>query len=186
MESHALTCHPATGTAAVERIVVDVARTADGVLDLTFALDGDLSRLRIPSPAPPRVAHDLWRHTCFEAFVAPADGTAYHEINLAPSGAWGAFAFRAYRDGGPLSDAALAPGIVAHAAPRRLALTAHVPLARFSAAYAKGPLRLGLAAVVEETSGACSYWALHHPAAAPDFHHADGFRVRLPPPEAAC
>src|SRR5262245_54711727 len=69
VDPHALTCHPATATTAVERIEVRASRAADGVFHLAFTLDGDLSRLRIPPPAPPRVAHDLWRHTCFEAFV---------------------------------------------------------------------------------------------------------------------
>ena len=44
--------------------------------------------------------------------------------------------------------------------------------------------RLALAAVVEETSGALSYWALRHPPGAPDFHHADGFVLALEPPDA--
>jgi hypothetical protein len=35
--------------------------------------------------------------------------------------------------------------------------------------------RLALSAVIEETSGALSYWALRHAAGKPDFHHADAF-----------
>ena len=30
--------------------------------------------------------------------------------------------------------------------------------------------------------GSHSYWALHHPAALPDFHHRDGFTLELAPP----
>jgi hypothetical protein len=37
-----------------------------------------------------------------------------------------------------------------------------------------------LAAVVETTRG-ISYWALHHPADKPDFHHPDSFALRLEP-----
>ena len=36
-------------------------------------------------------------------------------------------------------------------------------------------VRLGLSAVIEETSGRKSYWALAHPPGKPDFHHADCF-----------
>jgi hypothetical protein len=42
------------------------------------------------------------------------------------------------------------------------------------------PWRLALAAVIEETNGATSYWALKHPRGKPDFHHADGFVLELP------
>jgi hypothetical protein len=43
-------------------------------------------------------------------------------------------------------------------------------------------LLLGLSAVIEETSGAKSYWALAHPPGRPDFHHADGFALMLDAP----
>jgi hypothetical protein len=43
------------------------------------------------------------------------------------------------------------------------------------------PLRLGLSAVIEETSGRKSYWALAHPPGKPDFHHPDCFALELPP-----
>jgi hypothetical protein len=47
-----------------------------------------------------------------------------------------------------------------------------------------GPWRLGVSAVIEETSGRKSYWALTHTPGKADFHHADGFSLTLPPPEA--
>ena len=34
---------------------------------------------------------------------------------------------------------------------------------------------IGLTAVIETATGAKSYWALHHPAEKPDFHHRNGF-----------
>ncbi len=39
--------------------------------------------------------------------------------------------------------------------------------------------RLGLAAVVEETNGTITYWALTHPSGKPDFHHIDGFALEF-------
>jgi hypothetical protein len=42
--------------------------------------------------------------------------------------------------------------------------------------------RLGLSAVIEETSGRKSYWALAHPKGKPDFHHADCFTLELAAP----
>jgi hypothetical protein len=175
----ALRCHPTTPTTAVDGVHVDVARTAAGVLVLRFALVGDLGRLRIPAPEPARVAHDLWRHTCFEAFVGAEGSPGYHELDVSPSGAWGLFAFRRYRDGGPVGDATLAPGIAVAAAPARLALDVHLRLDRLSPAHVGAPIRLGLAAVVEETSGTLTYWALRHPPGAPDFHREETFALGL-------
>jgi hypothetical protein len=43
-----------------------------------------------------------------------------------------------------------------------------------------GRWRLALSAVIEETNGGKSHWALAHPAGKPDFHHADGFTYELP------
>lgn len=37
-----------------------------------------------------------------------------------------------------------------------------------------------ITAVIEETDGTKSYWALAHPAGKPDFHHPDGFVLELP------
>ena len=40
-----------------------------------------------------------------------------------------------------------------------------------------GPM--GLSAVIEEKGGNMSWWALAHPGEEPDFHHPDGFQLRL-------
>jgi hypothetical protein len=42
------------------------------------------------------------------------------------------------------------------------------------------PLRLAITAVIEDSQGALSYWALAHPASRPDFHHHNGFVLELP------
>ena len=44
-------------------------------------------------------------------------------------------------------------------------------------------MRLALSAVIEETDGRLSYWALTHPAERPDFHHPDGFVLQLVRPD---
>ena len=45
--------------------------------------------------------------------------------------------------------------------------------------------RLGLAAIIEETNGRQSYWALEHPPGKADFHRAEGFAYELESPERA-
>lgn len=179
-QSFALTCHDSTPTNAVEAIAVRVHRTP-AALALTFCVDGQLDRLRIPVPETPRMAALLWQHTCFEAFVSSDGTSAYHELNLSPSGAWTVHAFRAYRDGGPLADSRLAPATQVRRTPNRLELDAHMHLDRLSPAYAQATLRLGLAAVMELDDGALTYWSLQHAPGKPDFHHPSGFALRLEP-----
>ena len=45
------------------------------------------------------------------------------------------------------------------------------------------PWEVGLCAVIEETGGIMSYWALYHPPGEPDFHHPGCFALTLPAPE---
>jgi hypothetical protein len=176
-----LLCHPSTPDRTVRGIAAFVRRAASGVLDVSFRLEGEVSSLRVPAPSVPRIAARLWEHTCFETFVAMDEGPAYYEFNLAPSGEWAAHAFRDYRDGGPLVDEALAPSIALRATEGRLELDAVIRLDRLSQAQPRASLWIGLSAVIEATDGALSYWALRHPVAKPDFHHAEAFALRLEP-----
>jgi hypothetical protein len=177
-QSSRLHHHPSTPTAAARSVAVAL-RWDRAMLAVSFILEGNLNAIRIPAPGVPRMAKRLWEHTCFELFVGVTGDLAYHELNFSPSGEWAAHAFRGYRDGGPLGDAALAPRIAARAAGDRLTVDARVDLDRLDPAYRRSALRVGLSAVVEETSGARSYWALAHPPGEPDFHHPDAFQLML-------
>ena len=173
----ALKCHPDTPCAAVTRIEVEVERAGQGALALTYELTGAIGDLAIPPTAAPDRADELWRRTCFEAFVRPAPGEGYLEVNLSPSTQWAAYRFSRYRDGMAEADVA-APRIEVRRAADRLELRARLALPQL----ADAPGALGLSAVIEEASGAKSYWALAHPPGRPDFHHADGFAAELTPP----
>lgn len=167
--------HPDTPCANPAGIVVALARRADGGLALTFRATGDPAGLAIPAPATPARTDGLWRHTCFEAFVRSEGQPGYREFNLSPSGRWAAYAFRAYRaDAADLPMAA--PTIAWQRHADRVELAAVLP----AAALPDGPLRLGLAAVIEQADGRIGYWALRHPAGKPDFHHTDAFALVLP------
>jgi hypothetical protein len=161
-------------------MAVRVSRSAGGVLGLAFSLEGTLAELQIPAPHAPGVGHELWRHTCFEAFIAAEDGPAYHELNLSPSGEWSVRAFRDYRDRVPF-DAREAPRVAVRREGDRLAMDVEVGLGSLAPAYRAAALRVAVSAVVEARSGACSYWALHHRAGRPDFHHRDAFVLLLSP-----
>ncbi len=152
-----------------------MTRAADGALTFAYSVEGDLSRICVPPPRPERRTDGLWRHTCFEAFIALDPGPSYLELNFSPSGEWAGYTFSDYR-----TDMAVANDIdtprIRFARPdgRRMTLEAavRVPALRSGAAA-----RVALAAVVEESGGSLSYWALQHPLGKPDFHHPRGFAL---------
>jgi len=167
-----LTAHPDFPSHAVCGIEIEIARSAPGALALTYIVTGDMSAVVLPAPAPSRRTDELWRATCLEAFVRPEPGEAYAEFNFAPSTRWAAYRFTGYRDGmAPLDIAPL--DIDVHRAAKRLELRVSIPAA--------APACLAVSAVIEETGGRKSYWALAHPPGRPDFHHNAGF-VFSPPP----
>ena len=181
VHAFALTRHPETPGGAVRGIVARVCRMPDGVLAVTYVLEGELERLRVPVPRPPRVAARLWQHTCCEIFIARDGLPAYYEFNFSPSGEWSAYAFEGYRlpraDGRSAEE--LDPRVAVCTAAGKLELAAVIPLDRLSALHSGANLSLALAAVTEDQDGVLSYWALKHPPGKPDFHHAEGFALEL-------
>ena len=173
MPSAALERHPDAACDALRGIEASVSRAAGGGLQVAFVLDGNIDRVRIPSPRPTRVAEGLWRHTCCEIFIARPRAPGYREFNLSPSGEWAAYDFTRYREGRLLDDPSLSPGIVVRTGRMALQLSASIAVSHAQA------LVIGLAAVIEEKSGALSYWALRHAPGKPDFHHPDAFALTL-------
>jgi hypothetical protein len=167
-----LACHPETPTTAVRGVRARVARRRPDVLDVSYAIEGELAKLVIPAPRPRRFAERLWQHSCCEIFVARSGESAYREFNFSPSGEWAAYAFSRYREGAPVRDEAINPAIAVSTSARELRLDASV-------ACASGKLQLAISAVIEEAGGALSYWALRHAPGKPDFHHPDAFALEL-------
>ena len=158
-------------------ISVEATRLAPGRLRLWYIVTGAVDVLKMPAHVPPARMDGLWHHSCCEAFVRGGDGTAYREINLSPSSQWAAYDFSGYRHGG--QDAAMTGPVISisEVPGKRFALGADVHFE--SAAMLKAPWHLGLSMVVEEKSGAKSWWALAHTADKPDFHRADCFTLQL-------
>lgn len=90
---------------------------------------------------------------------------AYREYNFSPSGEWASYAFSSYR------KRRRARPVIPAIRVRRNGLEAMIK--------ASGRLAIGLSAVIEEKSGALSYWALRHPPGKPDFHHRRSFALEL-------
>lgn len=166
----ALICHPESRSGAVRGIHATLTR-AGGALTVNYVIEGEIARLRVPPPRPPRSAEGLWQHTCCELFVARKGLAAYHELDFSPSGEWAMYAFRRYREGA--SDPIQSPRIAVRASTQKLELDASIDL------DPGGRLALALAAVVEAGDGSLSYWALRHPPGKPDFHHPDAFALEL-------
>lgn len=178
--SVALHRHPDTPMPAVRGIDARVSIAPDGTLRVSYRLDGDIARLRIPPPQTATGSSDgLWQHTCFEAFVAIAGAARYHEFNFSPSGQWAAYVFRACRVRDTTAAAPAAPVLRASCDAARLELSADVPPAALPRTAPRSQLDIALTAVIEDAAGRLSYWALHHPPGPPDFHHRDGFMLTL-------
>lgn len=178
--SGTLSLIPHPGTPVAGALGIDVACTLprDGGLILAYRLRAPAGQVLIPPAGTPGRTDGLWRHTCFEAFVAGKGQTAYREFNFSPAGSWQAYAFHAYRRGGPLEPAA-GPEFDCREEDGGFTLRAYLPAADLPAGP---PWRLGLSAVLEAADGSLSYWALNHTSAHPDFHHPDTFTLEIPPP----
>ena len=174
-----LRLHPDSSCLAVTHIEVEVARPRERSLVFAYAVTGRISDLAIPAVVTAARNGELWRHTCFEAFVASPPDVAYYEFNFAPSTQWAAYRFTCHRDGMHVATEVDGPAIEVHSAPGRYTLQASLDLQGLSGLPRDVGWRLGLAAIAEDTRGGKSYWALAHPPGKPDFHHFDCFAHEL-------
>jgi hypothetical protein len=175
----ALRLHPDSRCFAATHIEVDVAHPRPGNLLLHYFVTGKMSDLRIPPVTAPARTDELWRHTCFEAFVRASPSAAYYEFNFAPSRQWAAYRFSGYRSGMSVASEIAAPRIEVQSSAKCYALQASLELDGLPGLPSDAAWRLSLAAVIEETSGRKSYWALAHPPGRADFHHPDCFAHKL-------
>ena len=178
----ALRLHPDSPPFAAIHVHVEVARPHAGSLVLSYLVTGDVGALRMPLPMAAARADELWRHTCFEAFVRASPGSAYYEFNFAPSTQWAAYRFSGYRSGMRAASEISAPRIEVQSSAERYTLQATLELDRLSGLPRDTPWRLGLSALIEDTNGRKSHWALAHPPGKADFHHADCFVHEFSPP----
>jgi hypothetical protein len=173
-----LTAHPSTPNDAVRSLGVQL-RLEAGVLMFRYALDADMSRVRVPPSGAGGRADALWKHTCFEAFVAPANARGYHEFNFSPSLDWAIYRFSAYREGVSSAEIGSVPKISVRRGDDGLELQSAVSLGHLADLCDVRHLRIALATVIEDQNGRLSYWGLRHPPGKPDFHHPNGFALEV-------
>jgi hypothetical protein len=169
-----LRLHPDSLCVAATHVEAEVACPRRGSLVLSYVVSGKISDLRMPPIVAAARADELWRHTCFEAFVRTSAGPAYYEFNFAPSTQWAAYRFSGYRSGMRVATEIGAPRIEVRSRAETYTWQAELEFDGLSSL-----LHIGLSAVLEETSGRKSYWALAHPPGKADFHHADCFTLDL-------
>jgi hypothetical protein len=170
--------HPDSLGTAVTSVEAEAVRRADGGLVVSYFVSGRTSELRLPPVVEAARTDELWQHTCFEAFVCGPPNAGYYEFNFAPSTQWAAYRFSAYRSGMRIATEISAPQTELQSGPEHFTLRASLNPDRIDLP-ADNPWRLGLSAVIEETRGRKSYWALVHPPGKPDFHRPDCFACEL-------
>jgi hypothetical protein len=179
LETHELIPHPDHPPLDVSRIEARITSVDQNWLNLHWRID-DAVRLVLPPFAGKGRADGLWNTTCFELFLRTPGDDGYVEINLSPSERWAAYDFIGYRQDMAKRKLAREPVCTMRIGQSIAVFDAAVPLAGLP----RRPWEVGLSAVIEETGGTKSYWALAHPPGEPDFHAPACFALTLPAPEA--
>lgn len=147
-------------------------------LALSYRLAGPLQELQLPDPAPvPARRWLLWEATCLEFFLAPQTGPGYWEFNLSPAGHWNVFRLTGYRQGIEEEPALEALPFHVTRLPQLLTLSIAVDLAPLLSAST--PVKAAVSAILQHHDDVLSFWALTHPSGQPDFHHPQGFCLKL-------
>jgi hypothetical protein len=170
--------HPSTPPSQPVKVwaTVDHAASLGAVAttNIWFGVGAPADRFAIPPMSEPWRANELWKTTCFEAFLRSVGEDSYREWNFAPKGNWAAYDFSAYREGMTAAEVGSPPYIRVEDNFTWWTVGATI------AVDAGTKWELGLSAVLEEKDGTKSYWALAHPSEKPDFHAPSCFVARLP------
>src|SRR3569623_999928 len=185
MTEYRLVPHPNFPTSYVKGVSVIANRPAKNELGFRFFVAGDIRELEIPAAEHPsdQVRRDeLWRSTCFEAFVRPSSDPAYFETNLSPAGHWAVYQFDGYR--AALRDAAASHRWFRSDSrhPDRYDISGDFLFDDLNSD--RGRWRVNLPDIIEAIDGNKSYWALAHAPGPPDFHNQECFIATLPAPAA--
>ncbi len=186
VEGLSLLCHPDTPSRGVSRIsaIVEYSRKRNclAVIFHVVAPSGFFlpDWQYVPSETPLR-RDGLWQTTCFELFAKREGESGYLEYNFSPTGAFALYAFDGYRAG------MQKPDVVQYSDMDQVCWDQQYQMDVDPVFLGSASTRwhLALSAVIEETDGTKSYWALRHPPGKPDFHHPDCFAVTLEAAEPA-
>jgi hypothetical protein len=173
---HELICHSENPASIACSVCVDWAWAGPGRLRCEWRIAAMIDHLAVPPVEPAQRRDELWQTTCAEIFLGEAGVAEYIEFNCSPSTCWAAYYFSDFRRDMAALPLSAEPAVRSAAAPDLLTIAAEISLPE---RWAGAPLIGGFTAIVQERSGQKSYWALHHPPGAADFHHRSGFAVEL-------
>ncbi len=154
-----------------------MTREAD-TLAIRYLLRGDLIDVEVPASSNPAARRiGLWEKTCLEFFLTREGSSGYWEFNLSPSGDWNVYRFEVYRQGLFEEPAYTALPFSVRRQSDRLELDLEFDLGRIIPAEKN--LEAAVSAVIKTKEGRETFWALTHPGRTPDFHHREGFILKL-------
>jgi hypothetical protein len=124
---------------------------------------------------------ELWKATCFEAFISKPNTDGYFEFNGSANGAWNLYEFDSYRTGmREVSLGASRPPelVIRELHEKEWRLGYRIPLAVLQVGeqgrVGEGIGSLSMTAVLKSGEHT-TYWAFKHPGAKPDFHLRESF-----------
>jgi hypothetical protein len=167
MQFFSLIPHPTAAKAPAIDVYAVALILGNGRVSFGYRARGEVQHISLPAKGKPTRTDDLWRHTCFEAFVATRNSERYSELNFSPSSAWAAYSFESYRYGMQSLPVIKTPVIQVKLEPDLLAVDVTVQIRSLAADSI-----VGLTAVIENVDGGVSHWALAHSGAKADFHDA--------------
>ncbi len=179
MHDYTMLRHPINEPVSVDGFLVRF-EFIDDYLHLQYELTGELSTLNIPAVQAPCAVDGLWKHTCFEAFIAVNGEEGYYELNFSPSSTWAAYAFSGYRSRSAWTINK-APIIRCAQTKESLLIDVLIAAVDLPLKQIEQSFQLGLTAVIETNEGELSYWALQHSDSAPDFHQRQHFILSFNP-----
>ncbi|MBI4765767.1 MAG: DOMON-like domain-containing protein [Deltaproteobacteria bacterium] len=178
MKSRNFSLKPFSGTGSPPFKITGSFFRRDQTLGLTYHLLGRIRDIEVPPPADrPSRRIGLWEDTCFEFFIGPRDSTRYWEFNLSPSGNWNVFRFETYRQGLFEEKAFSSLPFKSRIQLDSLRVDLEIDLSIMIPAVQ--PLEMAVSTVLKTSAGDLSLWAVTHPGPAVDFHHRDGFIIKL-------
>ena len=167
MPSFPFTLKPFTPSESKIFSITGIISRDNGVLHVSYSLNGPLQSIRLPKPAAdPERRDKLWEESCFEFFIATSGSEEYREVNISPSGNWNVYRFDSYRQGMQWEEkvTSIPCRIVSNSQTFTLEATLDVKFLGFM----DKPLQVAISAVLLSKNNNLSYWALAHPGRKPE------------------
>jgi hypothetical protein len=179
-ESFSLICFPAAQTPDIS--ITGSVSLQKNIVQLHYSLTGSIESILLPSASVhPGRKDDLWKHTCFEFFLAIKGHPHYWEFNMSPSGDWNVYHMDDYRRIGFREETSI-QRLLFEFQKEASGLTLEAWADLNPLLQPNQILEFGIATVIQTVDRAETFWALAHPAPVADFHLRESFILELAEP----